>query len=211
MSSPGSHNLSIALMRTTNTNRNLQTTTKKKDSHDRIVSAAARRIRSVGFDGAGIADIMKSAGLTHGGFYAHFPSREVMLVEALTAACAESASFLASVATSASDDAALERMLDTYLSQEQLTGVECGCPLAALGSESARQSPRIRQAISLHVKKLSELIARNTPHSSGPDVHERSLVTVAAMVGTLILARAVDDPALSSAIRQATLTHFQTR
>ncbi len=198
-------------MRTTKTKRNLRSATKKEESHDRIVSSAARKIRSSGFAGVGVADIMRSAGLTHGGFYAHFPSREVMLVEALTAACAESASFLARVATGASSDEALGRMLDTYLSQEQLEGVERGCPLAALGSESARQTPQIRHAINLQVKKLSQLIARNTPHSSAPDVHERALVTVAAMVGALILARAVDDPALSSAIRQATLTHFRPR
>lgn len=198
-------------MRTTKTKRDSRTASKKEESHYRIVIAAARKIRSVGFERAGVAEIMKSAGLTHGGFYAHFPSREVMLVEALSAACAESAAFIASVTSSAPADEALELMLATYLSQEQLEEVELGCPLAALGSESARQSPQIRNAISLQVKKLTELVAHNTRFSNALDVHERSLVTVAAMVGTLILARAVDDPALSSALREATLTHFKPK
>src|SRR5690349_2615474 len=113
----------------------------KEASHERIVAAAARAIRRSGYDGTGVADIMKEAGLTHGAFYAHFPSREAMLAEAARRACAESASVAADVAASVPPDQALTALLHAYLSAEHLAQIEKGCPLAALGSETARQTP----------------------------------------------------------------------
>src|SRR5437868_11080869 len=86
----------------------------KEASHERIVSAAARAIRRSGYDGTGVADIMKEAGLTHGAFYAHFASREAMLAEAASRACAETAAAAADVAASVPPGKALEAMLRTY-------------------------------------------------------------------------------------------------
>src|SRR5687768_14475817 len=93
-------------------------TAAKEASHERIVSAAARAIRRSGYDGTGVADIMKEAGLTHGAFYAHFASREAMLAEAASRACAESAAAAANVVASVSSEEALASMLRTYLSPE---------------------------------------------------------------------------------------------
>src|SRR5207237_7785139 len=92
----------------------------KEATHERIVEAAARAIRRTGYDGTGVADIMKEAGLTHGGFYAHFPSREAMLAEAANRACAESAAAAAGVVASVPPGQALASMLRAYLSQEHL-------------------------------------------------------------------------------------------
>ena len=103
----------------------------KEASHERIVSVAARAIRRSGYDGTGVADIMKEAGLTHGAFYAHFPSREAMLAEAASRACAESAAAVADVVASVPAEQALATMLRAYLSREHLEQVESGCPLAA--------------------------------------------------------------------------------
>jgi TetR/AcrR family transcriptional regulator, transcriptional repressor for nem operon len=180
----------------------------KEASHERIVSAAARAIRRSGFDGTGVADIMQEAGLTHGAFYAHFPSREAMLAEAVSRACAESAASVSDVVANAPAGEALASMLRAYLSPEHLAQIELGCPLAALGSETARQTPEVRRVTTRHVKETIDLVARQLPDWGQPGAHERALVTVAAMVGTLLLARAVDEPALSEAMCRATLKHL---
>lgn len=180
----------------------------KEASHDRIVAAAARAIRRSGFDGTGVADIMKEAGLTHGAFYAHFPSREAMLAEAAGRACAESAAAAANAVASMPPQEALASMLRAYLSPEHVAQIELGCPLAALGSETARQAPEVRRVTTRHIKEMVDLIARQSPDWGQPGAHERALVTVATMVGALLLARAVDEPALSNALCQAALKHL---
>jgi AcrR family transcriptional regulator len=177
----------------------------KDASHECIVAAAARAIRRSGYDGAGVADIMKEAGLTHGAFYAHFPSREAMLAEAANRACAESAAAVAEVVADATPEKALESMLCAYLSREHLEHVEAGCPLAALGSETPRQAPEVRRAVTRHIKAMIDLLARQSPDWGQPGAHEQALVTIATMVGALLLARAVDEPSLSDRLREAAL------
>lgn len=180
----------------------------KDASHERIVSVAARAIRRSGYAGTGVADIMKEAGLTHGAFYAHFPSREAMLAEAASRACAESAAVVSDVVASAPAGQALKTMLRAYLSLEHLEQIESGCPLAALGSETARQAPQVRRATTQHIKAMVDLVARQSPDWGQPAAHERALLTIAAMVGTLVLARAVDEPALADKLREAALKYL---
>lgn len=177
----------------------------KEASHERIVNAAARAIRRSGYDGTGVADIMKEAGLTHGAFYAHFASREAMLAEAADRAGAESNALAASIAASVPPDKALQALMQVYLSKEHFEGIETGCPISALGSEMPRQSPEVRLAATRRIKEMVDLVARQFPDWGQPSAHERALVTVATMVGTLVLARAVDDAALSDAWCNATL------
>jgi AcrR family transcriptional regulator len=191
--------------------RNTKPTTRtaaKEASHERIVAAAARAIRRSGYDGTGVADIMKEAGLTHGAFYAHFASREAMLAEAVGRACAESAAVAADVVASVPPEQALTYMLHAYLSRENLEQVEQGCPLAALGSETVRQAPEVRRVTTRYIKEMVDLVARQSPDWGQPGVHERSLVTISAMVGTLLLARVVDEPALSDSLLTAALNHL---
>ena len=180
-------------------------TTAKEASHERIVSAAAKAIRRSGYGGTGVADIMKEAGLTHGAFYAHFASREAMLAEAADRAGAESNAFAASVIAAAPPNQALQALMQAYLSNEHLVGIESGCPVSALGSEMPRQSPEVRRAATSRIKEMIDLVARQLPDWGQPSAHQRALVTVATMVGTLTLARAVNDSALSEALCNATL------
>jgi len=177
----------------------------KEASHERIVEAAARAIRRSGYDGTGVADIMKEAGLTHGAFYAHFVSREAMLAEAADRAGAESNAIAARVVASAPPEQALQALVQVYLSKEHLASIETGCPISALGSEMPRQTPEVRRAATQRIKEMMDLVARQYPDWGQPGAHERALVTVATMVGTLMLARAVDDAALSDALCSATL------
>lgn len=180
----------------------------KDATHERIVSVAARAIRRSGYDGTGVADIMKEAGLTHGAFYSHFASRESMLAEAASRACAESAAAAADVVAKQPPGTALSAMLGAYLSKAHVENAELGCPLAALGSETSRQAPEVRRVTTRHLKEMIDLVARQSPDWGRPSCHEQALVTLSTMVGALLLARAVDDPSLSDSLREATLKHL---
>jgi TetR/AcrR family transcriptional repressor of nem operon len=195
----------MRIMRNTQTNARAAA---KQESHERIVQAAARAIRRSGYDGTGVADIMKEAGLTHGAFYAHFESREAMLAEAADRAGAESNAFGARVIAAVPPEQAFQALVQAYLSKEHLAGIETGCPVVALGSEMPRQAPEVRRAATRRIKEMIDLVARQSPDWGQPSAHERALVTVATIVGTSILARAVDDPALSESLRSAVLNRF---
>jgi TetR/AcrR family transcriptional regulator, transcriptional repressor for nem operon len=192
----------IAIMRNSNVNARAAA---KEASHERIVQAAARAIRRSGYDGTGVADIMKEAGLTHGAFYAHFESREAMLAEAADRAGAESNAIAARVIAAAPEQQALEALVRAYLSKEHLAGIETGCPVAALGSEMPRQATEVRRAATRRIKEMIDLVARQSPDWGQPGAHERALLTVATMVGSLMLARAVDDAGLSDSLCSAAL------
>lgn len=181
---------------------------RKEATHERIVAAAARAIRRRGYEAAGVAEIMKDAGLTHGGFYAHFASREAMLAEAADRAGAEAVAASERIAASASPSKALESVLQAYLSRAHVEEIERGCPVVALGSELPRQSPEVRRAATRRIKEMIDGVARHSPGWGQPGAHEDALVTVSTMVGALLLARAVDDPALSDALRKAAVKHL---
>jgi AcrR family transcriptional regulator len=180
---------------------------RKEATHERIVQAAARAIRRSGYSGTGVADIMKDAGLTHGGFYAHFDSREAMLAEAADRAGAESVATLERISAAAPPEKSLQALMRAYLSKDHLESVENGCPMAALGSEMPRQTAEVRRAATRRIKEAIDLVARLLPDWGKPAAHEQSLATLSTMVGAMVLARAVDDPKLSDAFRAAALKH----
>jgi AcrR family transcriptional regulator len=180
----------------------------KEATHERIVDAASRAIRRSGYNGTGVADIMKDAGLTHGGFYAHFSSRDAMLAEAADRAGAESVALMERIVASAPPQRALQAMVKAYLSKEHLDALETGCGTAALGSEMPRQSPEVRRAATRRIKEMIDLFARQLPNWGERGAHDHALVIVATMVGALTLARAVNDQSLSDALRKAALNHI---
>lgn len=184
------------------------TQSRKEVTHNRIIEVAARVIRRSGYDGTGVADIMKEAGLTHGGFYAHFASREALLAEAADRAGAEAVKLSADIAAAAPPGQSLQDLLRAYLSKEHLEDVEKGCPVAALGSEMHRQAPEVRHAATRHIKEMIDVVARQLPDWGTPGAHERAMFMVSSMIGTMVVARAVDDPRLSKALREATLNSF---
>jgi AcrR family transcriptional regulator len=181
---------------------------RKEVTHERIVEVAARVIRRSGYDGTGVADIMKEAGLTHGGFYAHFESRDALLAEAGDHAGAESVALAARVAASAPPGQALQAMMQAYLSSEHIEAIETGCPVSALGSEMPRQAPEVRRAATIHIKEMIDLFARQMPDWGQPEAHEQAMALVCSLIGTTMIARAVDDSKLSAALCAATLKQF---
>lgn len=181
---------------------------RKEATHERIVEVAARAIRRSGYGGTGVADIMKEAGLTHGGFYAHFDSRDALLAEAGDRAGAESVALAARVAATAPPGQALLAMMQAYLSPQHIAGIETGCPVSALGSEMPRQAPEVRRAATIHIKEMIDVFARQMPDWGQPRAHEQAMALVCALIGTTVVARAVDDPKLSAALCAATLKQF---
>jgi TetR/AcrR family transcriptional repressor of nem operon len=175
----------------------------KAETHERIVETAARAIRAQGYAGASVADVMKQAGLTHGGFYAHFASRDAMVEEAIDRAADDGRARLHAVAERAEPGQALAAVVASYLSDRHVEHPESGCTLAALGSETARQAPALRRIATRQVRGLVSLLARQLPGGDTPDNQDCALAAVCGMVGALSLARAVDDPALSRALRDA--------
>lgn len=183
---------------------------RKEITHARIVETAARAIRRSGYDGTGVADIMKEAGLTHGGFYAHFSSRDAMLAEAADHAGEDTIVVIKQILTEVPGDQALQTLMHVYLSNEHMANFETGCSLAALGSEMPRQAPEVRNASTCRVKEMLALI-ENRLSVGQPDAYDKALVMFSTMVGTLLLARAVDDPELSAAFRKAALKQYDAK
>jgi TetR/AcrR family transcriptional regulator, transcriptional repressor for nem operon len=182
--------------------------TRKQQTHDRIVREAAALIRASGYHGTGVADIMKAAGLTHGGFYAHFPSRDALLAEAHDQAAKDAVQALQSVVDAAPPQRRLHKLVEAYLGERHADDIAAGCPVAALGSELPRQSAELRATATRRIKDMVDLVARLHPEWGQVRAHHDALATVSAMVGALILARAVDDPRLADELRQATRDHL---
>ncbi len=184
---------------------------RKEVTHARIVETASKAIRRSGYSGTGVADIMKEAGLTHGGFYAHFASRDAMLAEAANLAGAETIAITEQVFSSSPKEQRLWALMNAYLSSEHTANIETGCSFAALGSEMHRQAPEVRAASTKRIKEMISLIEGQLAEQTQPNAHEEALLMVSTMVGTLMLARAVDDPSLSDAFRLAALKHYDPK
>ena len=180
-------------------------------THQRIVETAARAIRRGGFQGIGVADIMKEAGLTHGGFYAHFESRDALLAEALAHAGRESAGRIAQRAGHAAPGrSAFRALVEGYLSDQHLLSTETGCPVAALGSEMPRQAPAVREVAAERVRSLIANVRKSLPGSSA----QTAGAVASQLVGALQLARALGDnaegKALLKGVRRQLLDRFDT-
>lgn len=186
--------------------------TRKQQTHERIVEVAARAIRRQGYAGVGVADVMNSAGLTHGGFYAHFDSRDALLVEALERAGRESGAVLAQAVErrKAKGASPFRALVDAYLSEEHLTAVDTGCPVAALACDMPRQPDAVREASAAPVRRLVATVQSALPPAS----RAAAGVVAGTLVGTLQLARALGDDAegraLLSAARTALIRQYDT-
>ena len=172
----------------------LNSASRKELTHDRILDVASRAIRRTGYDGAGLATIMKEAGLTHGGFYAHFASRDALLAEATLRAGRDTAAVLAERLRQkqAQGMSPFSALVNTYLADAQLDNAECGCVVAALASEIPRQAEEVANAARARVLGLVELVRRNLPASVDPG---QAQMVAATMVGALQLARSLERKA----------------
>ncbi|WP_417903586.1 TetR/AcrR family transcriptional regulator [Caldimonas brevitalea] len=171
-------------------------------NRERVLAAAARLFRERGFDGVGVADLMKSAGLTHGGFYGQFGSKEALMEQACTRAFDVSLERWRRLIEEGGD-APLAALTRVYLSPLHRDHPGEGCALAALGTEAARQGPGLRKAFTEGTRALVDLMTALVPGRAKAVKRQRALATFAAMVGALVIARAVDDEALSQEVLEA--------
>lgn len=186
--------------------------TRKDKSHERIVSAAGRRLRRDGMAGASVATIMAEAGLTHGGFYAHFEDKEALIAAALVAAMAETrGQWLAGLA-SLTPEEAYRQIVGRYLSRSHRDGPETGCAIPALGSEIARSEEGTREAFTAVIEKTVAALEAHMPSSGSLTPHDRAIATLALCVGGMLLARIAAGTEFSDfillACRRAALTAF---
>lgn len=167
---------------------------RKELTHDRILDVAARAIRRAGYDGVGLASIMKEAGLTHGGFYAHFASRNALLADATQRAGRDTRAILVERLRQAQTQgmSPFAALVNTYLADAQLDNMECGCVVAALASEIPRQAEEVASAARARVLGLVELVRGSLPATADP---AQAQVVAATLVGALQLARTLQGKA----------------
>jgi len=168
----------------------------------RVVKTAAQLFRERGFEGVGVADLMKAAGLTHGGFYAQFDSKQHLMTEACEQALEESEQMWRE-AFERAPRRPLTAISSYYLSRKHRDNPGAGCVVAALSIEAGRQGPMVRAAFTEAAKRFLEILARAVPGRSAKTRRRQALTSLAAMVGAVALARTVSQASLSEEILDA--------
>jgi TetR/AcrR family transcriptional regulator, transcriptional repressor for nem operon len=160
----------------------------------RIVTAAAREFRKNGIVATGLNDLMKAAGLTHGGFYKHFESKDQLVTEACAEAVEKIIEFLTNAAAGGTPVA------EAYLSTSHRDNPSAGCPLSAIGSELGRNDEKTRVVATEGLLKLVDIMAGQFGKAKRADARRKGLVAVSTMIGALTMSRMVTDPELSAEI-----------
>jgi TetR/AcrR family transcriptional repressor of nem operon len=173
----------------------------KEETRERIVAAAAASLRASGVDGIGVADLMRAAGLTHGGFYAHFSSKEELVGEAASTALGQTIAHLRDAAEKAPRHAARQAIVDAYLNGRHRDHPDKGCAVAAIGADLARLAPETRGALEQRLEEMFALLEEHCGARSGG--RHKAIAMFSTMVGALLLSRAVRSRALSEEILEA--------
>ena len=173
-----------------------------QQSHERILDAAARAVRRAGVAGVGVAEVMKEAGLTHGGFYAHFESRDALLAEALEHAGQQSNARVRERmrARAEAGESPLSALVNEYLSGAHMEALELGCPVAAVGSDMQRAEEALRDVSQSRVRGLVALVAETLPSGSPSGT---AWTLAATLVGAIQLARVLGPDGGGSEVLQA--------
>lgn len=177
-------------------------------NRERIIETAAALFRANGFDGVGVADIMKAAHLTHGGFYGHFESKDDLIGQACRRSMLEAADKWERRAAKA-PDRAFAALIEGYLSTRHRDDPGGGCVFAALANDVARSGKTVRGTYADGLRPLIDILTEAAP---GPDLdakRRKAVATLAAMIGALMLARAVKDTALSDEFVVATTAELE--
>ncbi|MFM0223208.1 TetR/AcrR family transcriptional regulator [Paraburkholderia dipogonis] len=169
----------------------------KLATHQRIVQVAARRLRERGIDGISVGDIMKEAGLTVGGFYKHFESRDALVTEAFIMALQDIEHIQDALKT------APQQAISTYVSGSHRNNVGRGCPISALVNDVARAPDATREVFTERVSEIINLLAQS--FSETEDAQDKAVTIFSTCVGSIALARAVKDPSLSNKIIEGAL------
>lgn len=180
----------------------------KVRTHRRIVRNASRQLRAKGLNGPAVATLMKAAGLTHGGFYRHFGSRDDLVVEAIEESLQELRDLLIAAAKDAAPGAGWKAMVRSYLSLERCDRADEGCPVAALAPDMARTRPALKQRIAAAILKLRQELMPFMPGLNAEEKAANFLAIFSSMVGTIAIARTMPDPAIRQRILNTVRDHL---
>ena len=170
------------------------------ETRKRIIEVASRAFKSKGIEATGVAEVMAAAGLTHGGFYRHFESKEQLVAEA----CAASMEVLVEAAEQAAgSESTFFKHLKDFLSAEYRDDCVGGCPLVAMGSELVRADRATRRGASQGFSKIIDIMARHSREQGTAAARADAMFTLSAMIGAVTMSRIVDDPQLSDQILEA--------
>jgi TetR/AcrR family transcriptional regulator, transcriptional repressor for nem operon len=172
------------------------------ENRQTVINVASRLFRERGFDGIGLKDLMKGAGLTQGAFYKQFASKEDLAAQASRRAL-ESAFSRWSAAAAENPKDPLGAVIAFYLSTEHREERLDGCPMVALGSDAARQGSDVKALFEAGIKAHLELLGRWIGQTDGEEPNDKAMAILSTMVGALILSRAVNDERLSKQFLQA--------
>jgi TetR/AcrR family transcriptional repressor of nem operon len=175
----------------------------KLETHARIVKRASVRLREKGAHGIGVADLMKDAGLTHGGFYAHFDSREALVIEAFAHAMDRATERWRKAAEAMPAEKRLTTIVDNYLSPAHRDDPGHGCAVPTLAAEIARESPKTRKAFASKLEEMIDMLAAQVPGGSPKAARKQAMSTLATMMGTLVMARVAGTGEFSEEILAA--------
>jgi TetR/AcrR family transcriptional regulator, transcriptional repressor for nem operon len=178
------------------------------ETRQRIIKTAAAEFRRNGINGTGLSDLMAAAGLTHGGFYRHFDSKDQLVAESCAAAVDSVVESFMSALSQRAKRSGLEAVAASYLSKEHRDNSSDCCPFVALGSELARSDDRTRTAATEGFMKLVDIIAGQFTRTRPDLAKRRALVALSTMIGAVTMSRIVTDPELSAAILRQTETHL---
>lgn len=172
----------------------------KQETHERIVKKASVRLREKGAHGVGVADLMKEAGLTHGGFYAHFDSREALVIEAFGYAMDRALDHWRNMTADIPPEKRLSTIIDTYVSATHRDDPGRGCAVPSLGAEIARESAKTRKAFAAKLDQMIELMADQIPDVPRKAARRQAIGTMATMMGALLMSRVAGSGELSDEI-----------
>lgn len=185
--------------------------THKQETRDRVVKIAAKMMREKGPEGVGVADVMREADLTHGGFYAHFPSKEAFLTESLKHILMQAVEKRRELTEGLGPREALAAYVDYYVSAAHRDHPGNGCPIVALNSELPRQSKTFRTAFDEGVKRLIDWLAQLMAAAGMANSEKLAAATLSAMVGAVALSRALSDRDLSDALLKTANSGIKTQ
>ncbi len=169
----------------------------KEETRKKVVKAAARMVRAKGPEGVGVAELMAEVGLTHGGFYAHFPSKEALVAAAVTEAFGQSRRRFDRLTEKMSPPEALTAFVDSYVSPEHRANPQRGCPIATISSDLARQGLPVREAFDAGVEGLIRRLAGWLPGDDDAEKLGLAASLTAEMAGAVSLSRALSDDAFA--------------
>jgi TetR/AcrR family transcriptional repressor of nem operon len=172
----------------------------KAEIHQKIVTDASRRVRTEGLAGAGVSAVMRDNGLTHGGFYKHFESKDDLLIESLRVAFAEIGDRLVQAAEKSPPASAWKAIVKAYLGAEHCDHVECGCPLAALASELRRADEGMGAQILAEVMQYKSRMVPFMPGRRAVDRENAFLAIFSTMIGAIEIARLLPEPAMREGV-----------